>query len=74
MERPSELVNVFSKANGLDLSTHKGKTVTAQVYRINEEKSSDNNASDYNDFKYPWPIDLVILRDDAQIVGAWLLQ
>lgn len=67
-----QLANVFSKANGLDLSAQKGKTVTAQVYRINEEKSSDYNASDYNDFKYPWPTDLVILRDDAQIVGAWL--
>lgn len=62
-----QLANVFSKANGLDLSAQKGKTVTAQVYRINEQIAT------YHDgLNHSWPTDLVILRDDAQIVGAWL--
>ncbi|MDH8676792.1 DUF4830 domain-containing protein [Fusibacter bizertensis] len=62
-----QLVNVFSKANGLDLSEQKGKTVTAHVYRINEQI-----ATDHEGIKHSWPTDLVILRDDSKIVGAWL--
>ncbi len=63
-----QLANVFSKDIGLDLNRIKGKTVMAHVYRLIEEVPDRNPLS-----RFTRPADVVILREENQIVGAWLM-
>lgn len=62
------MANVFSSDIGLDLSALKGKTVAATVYRLSEGLKGRDRVSDFR-----YPSNVVILRDDDQIKGAWLM-
>jgi hypothetical protein len=63
-----QLANVYSKDVGLDLNRIKGKTVMAHVYRLIEEVPDRDPLS-----RFTRPADVVILRAENQIVGAWLM-
>lgn len=61
------LANVFSSDIGLDLNALKGKTVAATVYRLSDGLKALDRVSDFR-----YPSNVVILREDGQIKGAWL--
>jgi hypothetical protein len=61
------LANVFSSEIGLDLRAIKGKTVSATVYRLSDGLKAPDRVSEFR-----YPSNVVILRDNGQIKGAWL--
>lgn len=62
-----DLANEFSKDVGLDLASLKGKTVEAQIYRLeNGLPGQGGNAG------FQYPSNVILLVQEGKTVGAWL--
>lgn len=62
-----DMANVFSKDAGLDLTLLKGKTVEAQIYRLeNGLPGQGDNAV------FQYPTNAILLVQEGKTVGAWL--
>lgn len=62
-----DLANVFSRDAGLDLTILKGKTVEAQVYRL-----EDGLPGEGDNARHQYPSNAILLVQDGQVAGAWL--